>query len=331
MKLFIAIIILTMILIAGCVQQPQKECEVKEDCPDRACFTRDCIDYTCSYSQIIPCCGNGECETGETYEECAEDCVKSGALNEDEVWGGAIHVTGDIDVKSDATLTVLPGTTVLISANSDINNLFGHWECDGIENYDLLIGIKEEDTFNCGVHKGEPYRDEANHVSIIISGTLKAVGTEGSRIVFKSDSPNPTIYDWNRLDIRNGILSYADVENYRILETREDVEISHNNLKNMGECGVCANSDEAKILSNSISYAGHELIDMHDSSPLIDSNHLGPNPGRAGIIIDGGSPTITANKIEGCGGGINFISPPDQPIIEDNIFLDNLEDTTSRY
>jgi hypothetical protein len=265
-------------------------------------------------------------------KECADDCVKkSGVLNKDEVWSGTIHVTGDINVISDVTLTILPGTTVLISANNDINNLFGHWECDGIENYDLLIGIKEEDNFNCGVHKGEPYRDEANHISIMINGTLKAIGTEEDRIVFKSDSPHSTIYDWNHFDIHNGILSYADVENYRVLETKGDVEISHNNLKNMGECGVCANSDKAKILFNKISYAGHELIDMHDSSPFIHSNHLGPNPNRAGIIIDGGSPQITANKIEGCGGGINFISLPDQPIIEDNVFLNNLEDTTSRY
>ncbi len=265
-------------------------------------------------------------------KECADGCViKSGVISKDEVWSGTIHVTGDINVKPDVTLTILPGTTVLISANNDINNLFGHMECDGIENYDLLIGIKEEDNYNCGVHKGEPYRDEASHVSIIVSGTLKAIGTEKDRIVFKSDSPNPTIYDWNHLSIQSGILSYANVENYRNLDTHGDVEISHNNLKNIGECGVCANSNKAKILFNNISYAGHELIDMHDSSPYVHSNHLGPNPNRAGIIIDGGSPQITANTIEGCGGGINFISSPDQPIIEDNIFLNNLEDTTSRY
>jgi len=123
MKLFLTIIILTIILIAGCVQQPQKECEVKEDCPDRACFTKDCIDYTCSYSQIVPCCGNGKCETGETYKECAEDCVKSGVLNKDEVWGGTIHVTGDIDVMEGATLTILPGTVIKVALTDDQHNL----------------------------------------------------------------------------------------------------------------------------------------------------------------------------------------------------------------
>ncbi len=257
--------------------------------------------------------------------------TKTGKLKRDEVWSGQIEIAGDILVEKGVTLTILPGTQVIISANKDTQNLFGHMECDGIKDYDLLIGIKEEDNYNCGVHKGEPYRDEANHISIIIRGTLKAIGTENNRIVFKSNSPNPTIYDWNHLSVQSGILSYADVENYRNLDTHGDVEISHNNLKNIGECGVCANSDKAKILSNNISYAGHELIDMHDSSPLIHSNNLGPNPNRACVIIDGGSPTITANKIEGCGGGINFVSPPDKPIIEDNVFLNNREDTTSRY
>jgi hypothetical protein len=276
-------------------------------------------------------------EKRETEEEVSpipvevSKTTKTGKLERDEIWSGQIHITGDILVEEGVTLTILPGTQVIISANKDIQNLFGHWECDGIENYDSLVGIKEEDTYNCGVHKGEPYRDEANHISIIIRGTLKAIGTEESRIIFKSDSLHPTIYDWNRFDIHNGILSYANVENYRILETREDVEISHNNLKNIGECGICANSNKAKILSNNISYAGHELIDMHHSSPFINSNHLGPNPNRAGIIIDGGSPQITANKIEGCGYGISFISPPDQPIIEDNIFLNNQEDKVYGY
>jgi len=254
-----------------------------------------------------------------------------GEITKNQIWSGEIYVTGDINVNSNVTLTILPGTTILISANKDINNLFGYHECDGIDNYDLLIGIKEEDNFNCGVHKDEPYRDEANHISIMIRGVLNATGTEENRIVFKSDSPNPTIYDWNHLSIQSGILSYANVENYRNLDTQGNVEISHNNLKNIGECGVCANSNEAKILFNDISYAGHELIDMHNSSPFIQSNHLGPNPNRSGIIIDGGSPQIIDNEIEGCVYGISFISPPDQPIIEGNIFLNNLEDTFSGY
>ena len=174
------------------------------------------------------------------------------------------------------TLTILPGTNVTITANKDIHNLFGWMICDGIIGYDLLAGIKQEDNTNCGVHKNEPYRDERHHVSIVVLGELEAIGTEEERIVFKSDSETPGIYDWNKFIIRSGVLSYANVENYRALGVSSDVEISHNNLRNMGECGVCMGKDEnPKLLYNNISYAGHELIDMHSSSPIIRYNNLG--------------------------------------------------------
>ena len=257
--------------------------------------------------------------------------TRNGILIRNEIWSGQINVIGDIFVAPWATLTILPGTTVVLSANKDAYNLIGWETCDGIKNYDLLIGIKKEDNYSCGVHLNEPYRDEKHHITILILGTLKAAGTEEGRIIFKSDSPNPTIYDWNTLLIRNGILSYANLENYRGIATIGNVEISYNNLRNIGECGICANSNKAKILYNNISYAGHELIDMWNSAPTIRYNHLGPNPGHAGIIINGGSPVITDNTIEGCNEGIVFNSPPDQPVVEDNSFLNNIQDILYDY
>lgn len=262
-------------------------------------------------------------------ERGPEDPVKiydsniSGIIKQDQIWSGTIHIIGDIEVKEGVILIISPGTTIFISANNDSNNLFGDWSCDNIQNYDLLVGIKEEDNAKCGVHKDEPYRDEVHHISVIIKGTLKAIGNEDNRISFKSGSPNPTIYDWNRLEIHNGVLSYADIENYRILETKgDDVEISHNNLRNIGECGICANS-RAKILHNKINNAGHELIDMHSSSPIIANNTIGPNNDRSCITIDGGAPKITDNTIEGCGSGISMIAPPSNPNLENNILRDN--------
>ncbi len=262
-----------------------------------------------------------ETEKREPVE--VSNTTRAGKLERDEIWSGRIDITGDILVEEGVTLTILPGTQIIISANKDIQNLFGHWKCDGIKDYDLLSGKKEEKNENCGIHNGEPYRDEANHISIMIQGTLKAIGTEDNRIVFKSDSLNPTIYDWNRLEIRNGILSYANIENYRILEAQGDnVEISHNNLKNIGECGICANS-KVKILFNTISYAGHELIDMHNNSPTISSNKLGPNPNRSCITIDRSLPQITGNTIKGCGSGISLLVPSSDPTFESRVLRDN--------
>jgi parallel beta-helix repeat protein len=265
--------------------------------------------------------------------EQVHDNNVSGIIMRNQVWSDNILVVGDIIVLPWVTLTILPGTTVVVTANKDINNLVGWETCDGINNYDLLIGIKEEDNYNCGVHFHEPYRDEGHHITIIVLGTLNAIGTEDKRIVFKSDSQNPTIYDWNTLLIFNGILSYANLENYRGLGVPPiggSVEISHNNLRNIGECGVCANG-KVRVLFNNISYAGHELIDMWDSAPIIRQNHLGPNPGNAGIIINGGSPEIVDNVIEGCEEGIAFNSPPKQPIVENNTFLNNTQDIIHDY
>jgi hypothetical protein len=232
---------------------------------------------------------------------------KYGIIDQDETWSGTIYIAGDIEVKEGVTLTIMPGTAILVAANSDKNNLFGHWECEGIDDFDMLQGINDQWENKCGVHRGEPFRDEGNHISIKVFGTLLAVGEPNNRITIKSDAVDPKIYDWNRLEFGNGILSYTIMEYYRILETREggSAEVSNNVLRNIGECGVCANSSNARIISNEISYAGHELIDMHLNSPTIKNNTLGPNPEHAGIIIDGGNPLIKNNDM--IGGGVHFI------------------------
>lgn len=247
-----------------------------------------------------------------------------GHIRWDEIWRGEIHIIGDIIVQEGATLTIEPGTVVRIAANQDVENLFDL-------PFDMQQGICPEDDFFAfahGVHRGEPYRDEGHHISIRVFGTLHAMGTPEQMITITSDSPNPSIYDWNFFDFDSGILSYSIVQYYRCLNPGDRTEVSHNILRHIGECGVCANSSVV-IEHNTISYAGHELVDMHNSSPVIRSNHLGPNPEHAGIIIDGGSPQIVNNTIERC--GVGFISPPGDPIIEGNVFPNNGEDIAHEY
>jgi hypothetical protein len=246
-----------------------------------------------------------------------------GRITWDEIWTGEIRIIGDIIVEEGATLTIEPGTIVRIAANEDVENL-SDWP------FDMQQGINPHDTYEGGVHFGEPYRDEGHHISIFVLGTLHAVGTPERMITITSDSPTPGIYDWNHLQIAHGILSYSVVEYYRTMGPGDGTVISHSILRHVGECAVCANSS-VLIEHNTISYAGHELIDMHQSSPVIRNNHLGPNPGHAAITIDGGSPQIVSNVIEGCGEGIHFISPPGNPHIEGNAFSNNGEDVRSDY
>jgi hypothetical protein len=243
-----------------------------------------------------------------------------GHILRDEHWKGKIHIIGDILVDEGVTLTIEPGTVVRIAANQDADNLFD-------APFDMKIGIQSEVKNINGVHFGEPYRDDGHHISIRIAGTLQAVGTPEQMITITSDSPNPGIYDWNHFEFAHGILSYSVVEYYRVIGPGDGTEVSHNILQYIGECGVCANSSVV-VEYNTISYAGHELIDMHQSSPIIRNNSLGPNPEHAGIIIDGGSPQILNNTIKGCGVGIGFISPPGKPNLEGNIFINNGQDIT---
>ena len=66
-------------MISGCAE---KECKVDEDCLSKNCFTAQCKDNNCIYSIIPNCCGNEKCETGETYESCADDCPNCNDYNE---------------------------------------------------------------------------------------------------------------------------------------------------------------------------------------------------------------------------------------------------------
>jgi hypothetical protein len=220
----------------------------------------------------------------------AAPVVKHGVISKDETWQGEIHVIGDIVVPEGVTLTILPGTIVRITANQDVGNL------SPPEPFWMKAGINwGPSDYEIAVFHGEPYRDEAHHISIWIFGTLQAVGTPDRVILITSDSPSPTVWDWDLFLFRHGILSYAIVEYYRALN---GALISHCILRHVGECAVCR--DSGVVEYSTISYAGHELIDTADSSLVIRSNHLGPNPGN-GITAGGGrrrSSTTPSRTVE---------------------------------
>jgi hypothetical protein len=246
-----------------------------------------------------------------------------GVITQDMVWSGTVHVVGDIRVEEGVTLTIEPGTKVLVAANRDAQNLY---------EFDMEQGIQTTDDLEHGILAGEPNRDEGNHISIRVAGTLQAVGTPDQMITITSDSPTPGIYDWNGLVFQNGILSYAEVSYYRYLNVAAGTTVSHNVLGPSGECGVCLVSIEGSVVieDNTIFNAGHELIFVSNSSPVIRYNHLGP--GSAGIaLVRGGAPQIVENTIQGCNTGIVFLSPTDDAIIKDNTFQDNQQDIFYEY
>ena len=83
-------------------------------------------------------------------------------------WEGIVNVIGDIEIRN---LTIEPGTEVYVTAHNDINNLFTY---PG----NMLQGINETHENIEGVHYGEYFYDEGNHITINVTGELYAVGNE---------------------------------------------------------------------------------------------------------------------------------------------------------
>lgn len=267
-------------------------------------------------AQVLP--------SGPEVSQISVNRTTYGKITENEIWRGEIRITGDIEVVSGATLIIEPGTIVKIAANSDIKNL------NIFPFFDLKKGVNTTKDYDQYIHRGEPYRDEANHVSIRVKGTLQAVGTPERMITITSDSPNPGRYDWNVFNFEKGRVEYVVMEYYRAFGPGNGAVVKNSIFRHTGECAICANSS-ALIEYNQAFDTGHEIVDMHNSSPIVRYNRLGPSPEKSGIIIDGGSPQIIGNHIFNVRDGINFISPPENPALEGNTFENTEENIAHNY
>lgn len=201
------------------------------------------------------------------------DAERYGYITADEIWSGIIRVTGDIIVSRGAKLTIEPGTTVLVAANSDRDNLI-------TIPFMLKKGVYRGEAFRDQyIHQGEPYEDEGNHITIWISGELEAVGTADEKIAIRSDSPSPGRYDWTRLHVENGTIAYAKISEYRGLGLKSGTSIVNSELYNSGGCLICIHdSSDILIENNWLHDSSHEIIDIWNSSPTIVNNKLGPSP-----------------------------------------------------
>lgn len=287
-------------------------------------------------TRIIPTATPSATSTPTTTSSTAEvweNAEVNGSFSNDQVWKGEIHIIGDVVIEGGATLTIEPGTLILIDADNDVDNLitFEPW---------LASGLNINDYADGGVMVGEPFRDEGNKISIMIWGTLNAIGQPEEPIVFSSDSPHPGPFDWNQLFFRNGILSHSIVEYHRILGVCNGVA-SFNTIRNSGEQGIGTGGDCSPVFEfNNVSFAGHELINVGDgnASPIIRGNILGPSPfgnngvgtGGIGIAVHSGSPQIYNNVISGNHLGIVLMRPDEgSALVEDNLFLHNTTDFVS--
>jgi len=300
-KIILIGLLIAIVLISGCVE---KECEIKEDCPEKTCFTKDCIDSNCYYSPIVPCCGNGKCETGETYKECADDCEKTGHYRESEVWGGEILITGDVYMEKN--LKILPGTVVKFAVQDDQQD---GWEipADGYNDLDparLTSYVK-------------------THSSLIIVGRLNASGTAEKRILFTSAAENPKTADWEEIcpGGDGSLIEYSTIEWSRsgiatCLDGSIPNTIFRNNILRQTLWGsITIDWSSAQVYNNEIWETGHQGIAVHGGNPIIKNNRIYDSHG--GIVVQRGSAIVENNTMINVGFGI-YIEGEATPILKNN-------------
>lgn len=248
----------------------------------------------------------------------------SGMILTNQIWSGEIHVTGDVEVLPWSTLTILPGTVIKVAARSDDRH--------GGKDHPRDVNFPKD-----------PDRTETQ--STAIRGRLNALGTAGNRIIFTSDSENPTTYDWDGLFITQGKLEYVTVEyaRYNSIQKSSDVVIANSIFRNSLECCICIGHSgpvSPQILNNDIYNCGHECIDYAGGSAVIRGNHfhaenpeIQPDPsiGRTGVsVYQNAYPVIENNTFEKLSSAVllsgNPLNEPEEgkkAILRNNIIKNN--------
>ena len=231
----------------------------------------------------------------------ATKVTTSGSITEDEIWFGTIRITGDIWVAEDATLTIMPGTTVLISAGGDDQN----------RGSAMMVSESDKETL------GPLWTEEYAESHIEISGRIVAVGTPDEMITFTSDAANPSFADWSRIELRSGsrmeycIVEYAGRAGVGIwsnIPEDDSVSISNSIVRHILMGGIALGGTTcARIISNEVSDCGSE-----------------------GINVDpGAGPYIARNTVKNSTVGIATV-PGSFAVIENNILIDNIQGILTR-
>lgn len=250
-----------------------------------------------------------------TNDRPSVNLTTHGEMTQNETWTGTIRIVGDVFVPYGVTLTIEPGTRVLIAANQDAANL-------QLDPWLMKRGVNQgESPEDLGVHVGEPYWDESHHVSITVAGDLHAVGTAEQMITITSDSAEPKAGDWNMLSFAHGTLAYCTVEYGRGV-TFGDGTISHCILRHVIGCAACRSPG---VIEESWLYdATHELIGVAGYATTIRGNRIGPTAphGGTGICVIGGAPKIIDNVFDHCRIAVVFIGPrASELVMKGNTFV----------
>lgn len=200
-----------------------------------------------------------------------------GNITTDTRWSGMVLLNGDVQVAKGATLTIMPGTRVMVAANSDATNM-----------------------------GKDPQR-----VEIVVKGKLLAQGELANKIIFTSNSPNPQMHDWSGIVIKNP-REISVIDNCVIEYAYKGVTcfgsgpiITNNEIRyNLYAAISCEVRSHPRIRKNTIS--GNDFTGIAcelASNPIIEQNIITQN--NNGVIIfdrsnpDLGSIPLTRNSSRG--------------------------------
>ncbi|MFC1704534.1 C25 family cysteine peptidase [Candidatus Omnitrophota bacterium] len=171
--------------------------------------------------------------------------------------------------------------------------------------------------------------------SLIVDGTLHAVGTPSERIIFTSNQADPAPEDWNEIILRasssNSVIEYATVEyGFKGIWDKgihsPATQINHSILR-FNWSGITAQLGNAVIRNNTItSNTTHGIMSL--DGPVFIENNIITNNGAYGVYsFYEETPTLSYNNVWGNGSGEedNYVnvSPGTGAISVDPLFIDS--------
>ena len=234
-----------------------------------------------------------------------EHVVEKGVIEKDTIWSGDILIKGDVEVAKEATLVIMPGTTVR----------FARIEPFGPE---------------------KRYTDKDNHFSraeIFVLGKLYAQGTKEKKIVFTSAEKEPAPGDWGAINFNGSVDNLLEYCELMYAQTAihchaSQVAVLNNTLKYNGTAIGSKNLPDVPVrcsmpvLYNLVTENGGGIIVGGGTASPVAHNEISGNKFFGVYVKKGGRAAIRFNNISKNGKGVIFYATK-ETLLRDNNIADN--------
>lgn len=234
-----------------------------------------------------------------------EQVVEKGVIEKDTIWSGDILIKGDVEVAKNATLIIMPGTTVRFAKVAP----FGP---------DKIFMDKEQ---------------HFSRAELFVRGKLYAQGTKEQMITFTSADEKPNPGDWGSINFQSTV---GNVLEYCVITYAQtgvhchssQLVISNSTFKHNGTAIGQKNLKDNPIkcavpmFYNLITENGGGILFGGGTAPTISHNEIRGNKFFGVYIKKGGKANIRYNNINKNGKGVIFFKVKDV-VLRDNNIADN--------